>query len=172
MTNEHDLDFNPNRAEEERLRAEEELFARRVRREVLRVQRGEAEEDLRADAEAEAEERRQQAEAEAHQVRRQANPLLRLLSGSILVGEQAARYYPYMLTIAGMFFLNIVVLFWSLHLDLHHSRLEREVQKLRERSIRLEEQRYRTTTHSAIAAELARRGLPLRDPQAPLEIIR
>lgn len=167
----NDLDFNPNRAEEEARRAEEELFARRVRREVLRVQRGEAEADLQADREAEAEERREVEEQEARRARRRANPFFRLVSGSILVGEQASRYYPYMLTIAGMFFLNIVVLFWSLHLDLNYSRLEREVQKLRERSIRLEEQRYRLTTHSAVAAELARRGMELRDPQAPLEII-
>lgn len=167
----HDLDFNPERAAEEARRAEEELFARRVRREVMRVQSGEAEEDLRADREAEAEERRAEEERAARRARRRANPLFRLLSGSILVGEQASRYYPYMLTIAAMFFLNIVVLFWSLHLDLNYSRLEREVQKLRERSIRLEEQRYRLTTHSAVAAELARRGIDLEDPQSPLEII-
>ncbi len=168
---ENDLDFNPERAEEERLRAEEELFARRVRREVLRVQSGEAEEDIRADREREEEHRRAEAEVEARRARRRANPLFRLLSGSILVGEQAARYYPYMLTIAAMFFVNIVVLFWSLHLDVRYSRLEREVQKLRERSIRLEEQRYRRTTHSAVAAELARRGIELYDPQKPVEII-
>ncbi len=167
----HDLDFNPERAAEEARRAEEELFARRVRREVMRVQSGEAEEDLRADREAEAEERRAEEERAARRARRRANPLFRLLSGSILVGEQASRYYPYMLTIAAMFFLNIVVLFWSLHLDLNYSRLEREVQKLRERSIRFEEQRYRLTTHSAVAAELARRGIDLEDPQSPLEII-
>ena len=46
-----------------------------------------------------------------------------------------------------------------------------EVQKLRDRSIRLEEQRYRRTTHSAVAAELARRGIELYDPQKPVEII-
>jgi len=167
----HDLDFNPERAAEEARRAEEELFARRVRREVMRVQSGEAEEDLRADREAEAEERRAEEERAARRARRRANPLFRLLSGSILVGEQASRYYPYMLTIAAMFFLNIVVLFWSLHLDLNYARLEREVQKLRERSVRFEEQRYRLTTHSAVAAELARRGIDLEDPQSPLEII-
>lgn len=168
---EHDLDFNPERAAEEARRAEEELFARRVRREVLRVQSGEAEEDIRADREAEEEVRRAAEEAEARKARRRAHPLFRLLSGSILVSEQATRYYPYMLTIVGMFFLNIVVLFWSLHLDLRYSRLEREVQKLRERSIRFEEQRYRRTTHSAVSAEVARRGLELYDPQRPAEII-
>ena len=50
-------------------------------------------------------------------------------------------------------------------------RLEREVQKLRERSIRLEERRYSITTHSAVVRELERRGIPLADPAAPVEII-
>ena len=76
-----------------------------------------------------------------------------------------------MLTIAGMFFLSIVVMFWSLHLDMRYSRLEREVQILRERSIRLQEQRYRRTTHSTILEELHRRGIDLYDPLAPGEII-
>ena len=44
-----DLDFHPERQEEEARRQEEEALARRVRREVLRVQSGEAAEDLEAD---------------------------------------------------------------------------------------------------------------------------
>ncbi len=76
-----------------------------------------------------------------------------------------------MLSVAGMFFLSIVVMFWSLHLDLKYSRLEREVQVLRERSIRLEEQRYRRTTHSAVAARLRERGIDLQDPRTPGETL-
>ena len=82
--------------------------------------------------------------------------------------EGVSKYYPYMLTIAGMFFLSIMVMFWSLHLDMRYTRLERDVQKLRERSIRLQEQR---TTHSAIVEQLRARGIELYDPQAPGEII-
>ena len=52
-----------------------------------------------------------------------------------------------------------------------YSRLEREVQLLRERSIRLEEQRFDRTTHSAVVEELRRRGIELIDPPAPGEII-
>ena len=72
---------------------------------------------------------------------------------------------------AGMFFLSIMVMFWSLHLDMRYTRLERDVQKLRERSIRLQEQRYQRTTHSAIVEQLRARGIELYDPQAPGEII-
>lgn len=164
----HDLDFHPERLEEEARRTEEEQLARRVRREVLRIQRGEAEEDLAADREAE---RRAEEVRRVKAERRAANPIFRLLSGSILVSRSVARNYPYLLTIAGMFFLNIVVLFWSLHLDLRYTRLERSVQKLREQSIRLEERRYRLSTHSAVVEELARRGIELSDPTEPVEII-
>ena len=76
-----------------------------------------------------------------------------------------------MLSIAGMFFLSIAVMFTALHLDMKYTRLEREVQILRERSIRLQEQRYSRTTHSAIVERLRERGIDLNDPSAPGEII-
>ena len=100
-----DLDFHPERQEEELRRQEEAELARRVRREVLRVQSGEAEEDLAADREAEEAQREAEAEAAARRERRQRNPFYRLVSGTILVGERATRSYPYLLTIAAMFLI-------------------------------------------------------------------
>ena len=44
-------------------------------------------------------------------------------------------------------------------------------QMLRERSTRLQEQRFRHTTHSAILEELRRRGIDLYDPVVPGEIL-
>ncbi|MDO4757766.1 MAG: hypothetical protein Q4A18_00710 [Rikenellaceae bacterium] len=167
----HDHDFYPEREEEARRQAEEELLARRIRREVVRVQSGEAEEDLAADREAEEAAEAERVELEERRERRRRNPIYRLFSGTILVGESAAKTYPYLLTIAAMFFLNIVVLFWSLHLDLRYSRLEREVQKLREKSIRLEELRYSRATHTAVSRELEKRGIVLQDPLRPGQII-
>ena len=166
-----DHEFDPVTPEEEARREQEQEFARRVRREVRRMERGDADEDIRIDEEQEAEER---AEAEAEKQRehrRKSSTFWQLFSGTILVREGVSKYYPYMLTIAGMFFLSIVVMFWALHLDMRYSRLEREVQKLRERSIRLQEQRYQRTTHSAIVEQLRERGLELYDPLAPGEII-
>ena len=155
-----DHEFDPVTPEEQARREQEEEFARRVRREVRRMERGEAEEDIRADEERERRERR-----------RRSSTFWQLFSGTILVREGVSKYYPYMLTIAGMFFLSIMVMFWSLHLDMRYTRLERDVQKLRERSIRLQEQRYQRTTHSAIVEQLRARGIELYDPQAPGEII-
>ena len=157
--------------EEQARREQDEEFARRVRREVLRMERGEAEEDIRADEEREAEERAEAEERERRESRRRASTFFHLFSGSILVREGVSKYYPYMLTIAGMFFLSIVVMFWALHLDMRYTRLERDVQKLRERSIRMQEQRYQRTTHSAIVRQLEARGIELYDPLVPGEII-
>ena len=150
--------------EEQARREQEEEFARRVRREVRRMERGEAEEDIRADEEREAEERAEAEERERRERRRRSSTFWQLFSGTILVREGVSKYYPYMLTIAGMFFLSIMVMFWSLHLDMRYTRL-------RERSIRLQEQRYQRTTHSAIVEQLRARGIELYDPQAPGEII-
>ena len=160
-----DHEFDPVTPEEEARRRQEEEFARRVRREVLRIERGEADEDIRADMEREEEERQRR------ERRRKASTFWQLFSGTILVHEGVSKYYPYMLSIAGMFFLSIAVMFTTLHLDMKYSRLEREVQILRERSIRLQEQRYRRTTHSAIVERLRERDIELTDPPAPGEII-
>lgn len=166
-----DHEFDSVTPEEEARRAEEAEFARRVRREVRRMERGEADEDLRADEEREAAERAEQEERERREHRRRSSTFWQLFSGTILVREGVSKYYPYLLTIAGMFFLSIVVMFWSLHLDMRYTRLSRDVQKLRERSIRLQEQRFQRTTHSAIIEELHARGIDLYDPLAPGEII-
>ena len=152
-------------------RAQEAEFARRVRREVLRIERGEAEEEIRADLEREAAEKAEAEERERRERRRRASTFWQLFSGTILVREGVSKYYPYMLSIAGMFFLSIAVMFTALHLAMKYTRLEREVQILRERSIRLQEQRYSRTTHSAIVERLRERGIDLSDPSAPGEII-
>jgi hypothetical protein len=72
---------------------------------------------------------------------------------------------------ARLYFVSIFVMFTALHLDMKYSRLYREVQMLRERSTRLQEQRFRHTTHSAILEELRRRGIDLYDPVVPGEIL-
>ena len=167
----YDPDFDPQlaRAAEEQRREEE--FARRVRREVRRMERGEADDDIRADEEREAEEEAQREAHRQRERRRNASTFWQLFSGTILVREGMSHSYPYLLAIAGMFLLNITVVFYALHTDMHYMRLDREVQVLRERSIRMQERRFRTTTHSAVSRALRQRGIELYDPLAPSEII-
>lgn len=168
-----DTDFNP-QSEEERLRAEQdEALARRIRREVRRVQSGEAAAEMEAEREAERLEREEmeaaEREREERERRRAASPLRGLLTGNVLRQEWLTSNYRYPLLIAGIFLLSIIVMFWSLRLDMTYGRTEREVQLLRERAIRLHEQRSRRTTHSAVVEELQRRGIPLADPRTPPE---
>lgn len=166
-----DHEFDPADPEEEARRAQDEEIARRVRREVLRIGRGEADEEIRADMEREAEERAAAEEEERRERKRRASLVRQFLTGTILVREGASRYYVYMICISAMFFVSIAVMFFGLGLDMYHSELVREVQLLRERSLRLEEQRFRATTHAAIVARLRERNILLCEPPAPGEVI-
>lgn len=55
-------------------------------------------------------------------------------------------------------------MFTALHLDRNTRASNAKFQILRERSIRLQEQRYSRTTHSAIVERLRERGIDLNDP--------
>lgn len=167
----NDHEFDPVTDEERAAREREEELARRIRREVLRVQSGEADEEIRADREREQAEEEARQEEQRKEERRRSNIFWLLFSGNILVRKGASEYYRYMICITAMFFVSIFVMFTALHLDMKYSRLYREVQMLRERSTRLQEQRFRHTTHSAILEELRRRGIDLYDPVVPGEIL-
>lgn len=166
-----DHEFDPMTEEQRAAEAREEELARKIRREVRRVQSGEAEEDLRADEERETAEREAREESERREKRRRSSAFWLWISGSILVRDSVSEYYRYMLAIAGTFLVSISVMFMTLHLDVQFTRLKRDVQMLRERSLRLEEQKFRTTTHSAIVRQLQERGIALYDPFAPGEVI-
>ena len=166
-----DTDFNPRSEEELREEERERELQRRIRREVRRIQSGEADEEMaeeRAREEAEAEET---AARQAPESRRAAKPFRGVLKGNVVRQEGLVGDYRYPLLIAGTFLLSIVVMFWALRLDMTHTRTEREVELLREKAVRLQEQRSRLTTHSAVVEELRRRNIPLHDPVVPGEII-
>lgn len=169
MYNDHE--FDPLTAEERDAHRQEEELRRKIRREVLRVQRGDAEEELRAEREQEEAEREREERDRRLDRRRQSNAFWLFFSGNILVRKGVSRYYRHLAAIAVMFFLSIFVIFSVLRLDRKYARLEREVQLLRERSIRLQEQRYRITSHSSVAERLRERGIPLQDARTPSEII-
>ena len=166
-----DTDFNPDREQEERQAVEREELARNIRREVLRIRRGEADDDIRADEERDAAEREEREAAEAKRRRRHASAWWQLLSGTILVRDGATEYYRYLALIAGMFFVSIVMLFTALRLDIRYARLDSEVQLLHERSIRMQEECYKHSSHSAVVERLRERGIKLYDPLKPSDVI-
>lgn len=166
-----DTDFNPQSEEEQRQLERDRELERRIRREVRRVQSGEAEEEIAEDLRLENEERQERERREERERRRAASPLRGLLTGNVLRQEWLVSNYRYPLLIAGIFLLSIIVMFWALRLDMTYTRTEREVQLLREKAIRLQEQRSRQTSHSAIVERLRERGIPLRDPAEPGELI-
>ena len=116
-----------------------------------------------AEREAEQEQRAEQERAARMERRRKSSFLWLLFSGNILVRESFSGYYRYLIYMAVTFFVSIFVMFTALHLDMKYTRLER--------SVRLQEQSFRSTTHSAVVRALAERGIPLYDPAAPGEII-
>ncbi len=180
MLEDTSLDPQPTQEELDELAQQQQdaEFARRVRREVKRIQSGEAEQDLEQD-ELEDEQLRAQEEereeakcrAKAKAQRRQANIFWQIMSGNILLRKGVSKYYTQMILIAALFFVSIFVMFWSLHLDMRYSQLAKRVQLSRERSIRLQEMKYLKCSHSAISSELERRGIDLFDPTRPATII-
>ena len=164
-------EFNPITEEELRRAEEDEEFRRRVRREVLRMHSGEADEDIERDREQEQQQQaEEQARAEAERKRR-SRLTWQMISGTILTSRGVAGNYRYLIVIAVMCLLSIMVMFWSLYTDLQYSRMESDVQLLRERSIRLQEELHRKTTHQAIREELQRRGMNLQDPQRTKAVV-
>ena len=164
-------EFEPLTDEELRRLQEDEEFRRRVRREVLRMQSGEADTDIERDREQKRAEEQEKSREQAKQRLKRSRLFWQLFSGNILLNRSVKEHYGYLVAIASMCVVSIFVMFSSLYADLRHTQAERELQLVRERSIRLQEQLYRHTTHQAIRDELARRGINLQDPHKPKEVV-
>ena len=168
MTND---EFNPITEEELQAQRESEELDRRIRRMVVRVQSGEADEEIAEDRRLEEEERAKAEEEERKERKRRSGWRWQIFSGTILTSRGIADNYRYFAAIAVMCFISIVVMFAALYADLRYSRAEQDVQLLRERSIRLQEQLHRRTTHQAIRDSLAARGIDLRDPRQKTSVL-
>ena len=94
-----------------------------------------------------------------------------LLSGEILVEGEVGRFYNFAICTAVMFFVSMAVFFTDLRMEKRCHALEREVELLHERSIRMAERRCQECSHTAIVGRLAAHGIELYDPPAPLEVI-
>ncbi|MFI3303928.1 MAG: hypothetical protein SNF68_03425 [Rikenellaceae bacterium] len=84
-----------------------------------------------------------------------------LISGNVLLERDITRYYGQLIILASLFLLSIVVMFWSLHLDMQYNTLNRQLQLLRERSVRMQETRTMCSSHPAVVEELKRRNIDL-----------
>ena len=164
-------EFNPITEEELQAQRESEELDRRIRRMVVRVQSGDADEEIAEDRRLEEEERAKAEEEERKERKRRSGWRWQIFSGTILTSRGMADNYRYFAAIAVMCFISIVVMFAALYADLRYSRAEQDVQLLRERSIRLQEQLHRRTTHQAIRDSLAARGIDLRDPRQKTSVL-
>lgn len=164
-------DFNPQTEEEIKAQQEKEELQRLIRTEVRRMDSGEAQEDIERDIELEREAEAEQTREEAKKRLKRSRLVYQLFSGSILRSRGVKDHYGYLIAIAVASLVSIMVMFASLYADMKYSRMEREVQLLRERSIRLREQLYQHTSHQAIVDELQRRGIPLQEPRQRKEVV-
>jgi hypothetical protein len=164
-------EFNPLTEEELQAQRDSEELDRRIRRMVVRVQSGEADEEIAEDRRLEEEERAEAEEEERKERRKRSGLKWQIFSGSILISRGLADNYRYFAAIAVMCFISIVVMFAALYADMSYSRMENDVQLLRERSIRLQEQLHRRTTHQAIRDSLAARGIDLKDPRKKRAVV-
>lgn len=158
-----DMEFDP--AEEARRREaeEEERMARRIRRELIRVDSGQADEDMEREREAMEREEEEQRERDERRERRRRSLLWQLFSGSFLVGSGATQYYNYLIAIAAMCFISIFVTFMSLNVDMECRNLEEQVRVLRERAVLMQEQRFRRGSYNEIMRMLEDRGIRMTD---------
>ena len=166
----HD-DFNPLSEEELQRQEADEALARRIRNEIRRVNSGQAEEQMLQEEQQEREEEQQAMRAEARKRLKRSRLVWQLFSGNILVNRDIAENYRYFGAIAITCFVSIAVLFMALYAEDRFSKVEREVQLLRERSVRLQEQLFSRTTHAAIAKEVEARGLGLQEPRQSREVV-
>lgn len=166
----HD-EFNPLSEEELEQRQADEKLERLIRSQIRRVQSGEADEQMRQEAEEEREQEQEQMREEARKRLKRSRLFWQLFSGNILVNRNVAENYRYFIAIAITSFVSIAVLFMALYAEDRFSKVEREVQLLRERSIRLQEQLFSRTTHAAIAKEVEERGLGLQEPRKSREVV-
>lgn len=168
-----DIEFLTDSPEEIREREQKEEIKRIARAEFRRINSGEADEDIAEDIRREEEVQAAAAERERKSAKPQWLIAVRLfLTGEILIKDEVAKFYNYVSYIALMFFVSIVTLFAALRLEMRCNDLEREVELLHERSIRIKEQRYSNCSHSAIIERLERHGIELYDPLSPSNVIK
>ena len=150
-------------------REAQEALRRTIRTEIRRVQTGAADKDIADDIARE--------EEQAREEKRRNRPrwmvwTLGAITGDILLAEQVKRVYVFLTMLGVIFFASIATMFASLQQDLRYNRLEKEVERLKERAIRTAEHRYEESSHTAILRKLKERGIDIEDPNTQPTILK
>ncbi len=155
-------------------RQEAERLRLAVQREVIRIQSGEAEEEVESIRENMQQEKQAVNQAIDEEIereqRRHMGRFMSIMSGKVL-REIIAKNYRYLAVIAISFFVSTTVMFMAFYQDEYYNRLSQESQMLREKAIQLQTQRFNETSHSSIIKRLKERGILLYDPITPKIII-
>ena len=142
---------------------------RTIRTEIRRVQTGAADKDIADDI---AREEEQAREEKCRNRPRWMVWTLGAITGDILLAEQVKRVYVFLTMLGVIFFASIATMFASLQQDLRYNRLEKEVERLKERAIRTAERRYEESSHTAILRKLKERGIDIEDPKTQPTILK
>ena len=167
MRYDEDIEIDPSFREERERAAAKAERERMIREQVVRVMSGAAAEDLVEDERLRLEQEAAEQEEREREERRQNSwwnkTFKAIFTGEILTNEETRHIYPYLMFVAGMFFLSIFILFTALRWDIKRSRLQDELRVLQEQSVRQSEQLYRATSRGAIIEQSKSRGLNLEE---------
>lgn len=164
--------FDPEGIAERRRQDEEERLRRRIRREIIRVDSGEIEQELEEERKRMAEEEAERKAEEERQRRRRGLFIVQLFTGEFLDNDNAKGYLYGFTFVAAMCFICIFITFMSLNADREYRQLEKRLTVLGERAIILEEQRYDISTRENVDKLLERHNIQLKDLDDSSMIIR
>ena len=112
-----DTEIDPTVRERLEAQEHEDELSRRIRREVRRVQSGDADEDIAEDERREAEEQEQAQEEQIRETKRKNRVLSQMFSGNILLRDNVKRLYPHLAFLAVVIFVSMIIKFYAISLS-------------------------------------------------------
>lgn len=155
--------FDPEAVEQRRNEEEERRIQRRIRREIIRINSGEHDEELDQERRLMEEEEREREEQEQRAEKRRKSIVSQIFTGGILTSNGAVQYYRALIAIAVMCFISIFLTFMSLNADRECRQREEYATILRERAVLVEEQRYGISSKSEVERMLRERNIEMID---------
>jgi hypothetical protein len=155
--------FDPEGIAKLRHEEEEERLKRRIRREIIKVNSGESDEEIEQEKQRMAEEEAERIAEQEREKRKQGSIIINIFTGGFLSSDSAAIYYRMLIAIAVMCFACIFLTFMSLNADREYSQLEKRATVLRERAIVFQERRYDISSREQVDKLLERHNIELKD---------